>query len=911
MLIGREYEQQTIERLLAGARVGRSGALLLVGEAGIGKTSLVEHSVAAATGMRILRASGVESEQHVPFAGLHQLLSSILATTAGLPGPHRETLSVALGLQPGHVAGPFDVGVALLGLLSRLAEEEPSLLAVDDAHLWDRSSSAALAFAGRRLIVDRIALLVSSRPADTPLLDAGLETLSIQGLDADAVRGLLLSRDAGAAATDELADRLHAATLGNPLAVTELVGDIEDLLRVSPESPLPVPEALGRSYLRRVRALDPVTQDMLLVAAVANGDLGVTSRAASALGIRRTGFQTAEEAGLVHLGPGTVRFQHPLVRAALYGAAAPEARRRAHRAVARTLPAGDVERRAWHLAEATVGIDDEVADLLHAVGERCLTRGAHAVSATAFERAALSTSREGRAAQRFLAAGRAAWLAGQVSRSEELLARASRLALAPGLRAEIDGLRGDIALRTGSVLRARDVLVAAAEHLGPTDPDAAVTLLGDAVTACHYLADGRAALGVVDLIDGALPRCRTSRARILGDLGAGIGQVLAGHPGGPDRIRRAVDAVQAVAEVGDQMRPAWTVLGPLFLRESGRGRDLAEQAATALRRRCALVTLPTLLFHVARHDATTDRWEQSVTEYAEGITLARETGQTTDLALCLAGLAWVRARTGREEAARRDAAEATTLATRHHIHLARICAAFAIGELELALGRPDAAATELQSLCGFLTGIGFQDVDFSPEPELAEALHHLGRAEEAIAMARDFHARARVKSQPWSLARAERAMALGEGPGAETRFRTALDLHAATRDGFELARTELALGAALRRERRRVDARAPLRSALATFNRLGARPWAETAALELAATGETPLRAGDDELDQLTSQELQIARLLGEGRTTREAAGALFLSPKTVEYHLRHVYTKLGIRSRAELAERLQVTSGS
>jgi DNA-binding CsgD family transcriptional regulator len=594
----------------------------------------------------------------------------------------------------------------------------------------------------------------------------------------------------------------------------------------------------------------------------------------------------------------------------VYAAAEPEERRRAHRAVASTLPPGDVERRAWHLGEATVGIDDEVADLLELVGERCLARGAHAVSATAFERAALATSREESAARRFLAAGRAAWLAGQVERAEELLSRASRSAVADALTAEIDGLRGDIALRAGSVERAREVLVGAASVLDTTDPDAAVALLGDAMTASHYLADAAAGVEIVGLIDRALPRCRTSRARILGELSAGIGQVLAGHPDGPERIRRAVDEAPAPDDPDDQVRPAWTVLGPLFLRESGRGRDLAEQVATALRRRCALVTLPTLLFHIARHDATTDRWEQSVTEYSEGITLARETGQSTDLTLCLAGLAWVQARRGREEEARRHASEAAELAQRHQIHLARICAAFAMGELELALGRPEAAVAELQGLSEFLAEVGFQDVDLSPEPELAEALHHLGRTEEAVAVALSFHGRARAKSQPWSLARAERACALCEGGAGEARFRRALELHGATRDGFELARTELAFGAVLRRERRRVDARPVLRSALATFNRLGAMPWAEIAAVELAATGEAPLRAGEDELGQLTSQELQIARLLGDGRTTREAAAALFLSPKTVEYHLRHVYTKLGIASRAELAAHLRSSGG-
>ncbi len=908
MIIGREDEQQTIDRLLSGARTGQSGTLLLVGEPGIGKTSLLEHATDHAEGMLVLRAFGSEQEQNVAFAGLHQLLSPVLSTLARLPAAHGDTLAVALGLREGQVGGRFAVGVALLDLLTHLADESSLLVAVDDAHLWDSSSAEALGFVGRRLLVDRIAVVVSSRNEASPLLEAGLDTLKVRGLDQTAVQALL-TREGGAPASPELARRLHATTRGNPLAVVELARDVEALNRISPEAPLPVPEAISRSFLRRVSALGIATQQLLLVAAVADGDLRVTTQAASLLAGQGAGpsleveLAEAEGADLVRISPGRISFQHPLIRAAVYSTADPHERRRTHHAVAQALPEGDLERRAWHLGEATVGVDDAVADLLDAVGLRCHARGAHAVSATAYERAALLASSADLSAPRFLAAGRAAWLAGQVPRAQTLLARATQMTADPSLKAEIDGVRGNIALRSGSLESARSVLTEAASELAAPDPDAATLLLSDAVYACLYLADANAGLDLARRIDELLGRCTSDQTRIQGNLSAGMALVLAGEGGGTQRITAAVQDVLTLPDVpDDQVRPSWMVLGLLFLRDSGAGRSLAEDDVAQLRQRCALVNLPTLLSHAARYDSSTDRWDAAVAGFDEGITLARETGQSTDLTMCLAGLAWLQARMGRETLARRHAAESMELSRRHHIRMCEVWALFALGELELALGRAEEAVTRFEMLLRFLDDIEFRDVDVAPAPELAEALCHLGRNDDAVRVAEAFLVRAAVKSQPWSMARAERALGLVGGLEGQAHFLRALELHEATPDSFEQARTQLAYGAVLRRERRRVDARPLLRAALATFDRLGAHPWADRAGVELAATGETPHRRGHDELDLLTAQEMQIARLLGEGRTTREAAAAMFISPKTVEYHLRHVYTKLGIGSRAELS---------
>ncbi len=361
----------------------------------------------------------------------------------------------------------------------------------------------------------------------------------------------------------------------------------------------------------------------------------------------------------------------------------------------------------------------------------------------------------------------------------------------------------------------------------------------------------------------------------------------------------------------DVLHSSWLVVGPLFLRESSTGRKLVRDAVDDLRARAALGGLPRLLFHIARDGATTEHWARAESDYTEGIGLARELGQTSDLAVSLAGLAWLEARLGRSAAALAHAEEARGLSAERRIHLGAAWAAFAVGDLELGRGRPAAAAQRYADLEAWLGRIGVLDVDLSPAPELAEVLLLLGRADEARAVAAGYSERAQAKGQPWARARAARAAALlVPEHELDDAFGAALELHQLTLDVFESARTRLAYGARLRRARRRVDARPALRAALTTFESLGARPWADAAAGELRATGESATARGTTGFDELTPRERQIAVLLAEGRTTREAAAALFLSPKTVEYHLRHVYTKFAITSRADLAERLGNVTG-
>jgi DNA-binding CsgD family transcriptional regulator len=354
----------------------------------------------------------------------------------------------------------------------------------------------------------------------------------------------------------------------------------------------------------------------------------------------------------------------------------------------------------------------------------------------------------------------------------------------------------------------------------------------------------------------------------------------------------------------DPARPDWTIIGTLFLRESGTGRDLIRRVVEEQRARTALGALPNLLFHTARDDATSDRWRSALSSYDESIALARETRQTTDLAVSLAGLAWLQARMGLTDESTANAAEAVTLGTQHDIMLAQVWAKFALGDLALATGDTGEAIRHYLGLQSMLRDICFGDVDVAPGPELAEAQLRHGEPVAAKQTAHEYFRLACEKGQPWALARAHRAVAMNTTDSGEqtAHFERALEFHDHSPDSFEEARTRLSFGGALRRAKSRVAARPQLRLALAGFDRLGARPWADLAANELEATGERARRSGDGRLGVLTLQETRVAQMLGTGRTTKETAAELFLSPKTVEYHLRHIYQKMGIRSRSQLS---------
>ncbi|MDN5765068.1 MAG: LuxR family transcriptional regulator [Humibacillus sp.] len=901
MFIGRGTERRTIERLLAGARLGDSGVLVIVGEPGIGKTSLLELARTGAAGARTVSARGVEEEREVAFSGLHQLFAPLLGEIEDLPAPQAEALAVALSLRSGATPERFAVGAAVLGLLSRAADEQALVVVVDDAHLLDPSSAQAIAFAARRLVTDRVAVIAALRSGEqSPLL--ALPILRLGPLSVEDTRALLVI-DNKAPWEDDQLTRFHEATGGNPLAILELAGEAERLAAAPPSVPMPLTGKLLAAYSTRVRTLSTPARGVLLLAATDCHDLRALEVACTASGLTLAHIAEAETAGLVRLTGQAIEFHHPLVRAAVYGAAEPAGRREAHRLLGAAV--GELDRRAWHLAEAALGPDDAAAALLEAAAEDSARRGANAVAAAQFERSAVLKVERGGIGRTLARAGEQAWLAGASIRAVADLERALDLADTPVERAAVRGRLGAIAGRCGSLEQARDMLFTAADEAAPHDPDAAVLLLADAIDSCFYLCDTQSALRAARRITELNGPGVSATAARWGSLAAGVALIL-GETGdrGADLIRSAITQPLDASEEADQWRFRWPLVGPLFLRETGFARAVMATAVRTVRNRAAVGMLPFLLTLVARDDAGTASWADAEVGYTEAIQIARETGQLNDLALALAGLACLEARTGASDPSRAHASEARELAARNSAHLARLWTLHAAGDLAAASGDAAKAAEAYSSLAAALADLGVKDPDLWPGAELVECHCRLGDEVRAAQVARDFMTAARAKGQPWALARARRATALTAQPAAaEEEFEGALTLHDQTPDLYEAARTRLAYGAWLRRSRRRVDARPLLHAALETFELLGAQPWAESAAAELEATGQTVMRRGSSVLGGLTPQERQIAVLLAAGQTTREAAVGLFLSPKTVEYHLRHVYLKLGIHSRDDLTK--------
>jgi len=908
MLVGRAQAQREVEALLAGARLGQSGVLVVRGEAGIGKSALIEDAVARATGLRLLRACGSEAERELPFAGLATLLRPVLDQIESLPAPQAEALGVALALREGTAADRFAISAGVLTLLTRVGEERPTAVVVDDAHLLDRPSADALAFVARRLIADPLLVLVALRPDETDAWD-GLPVLDLGRLDDTTAREVV--RASRHALTEEQTGRIVELAAGNPLVLRTLADRPDSLAALPPGLPLAASEHLSSvataAFGMRVERLDPDLAGAVRVVAVAGEDLATVGRTCAVAGIPIEGLAAAEEAGLIETGPDRVAFVHPLARTAVYAATPAAVRRRLHELVAGILPPGDADRRAWHLSAATLGPDESVAAELDAVARRAATRGAYAVAASASERAALHSDTSESAGHRLLAAGEAAWLSGDDPRATAVLAEAGRHTTTRELRARVRAVTGLAAARSGRLGQAYTELLGAADEAGTDVVGEALVMYAEVVEVCYYLLDVTAATAVADRLESLLSEPGVAaragaRSEAIASIAIGIARTLEGASG-IEHLRRGVELLAALPLDQHRARSAWEVLGPLYLRESDAERDLVQRAVSERRAAGSIGELPHLLFHLARADATGDRWERAEAAYGEAIAHARESRQATELAANLAGLCWLHARQGRVAECQAVGAEAGA----HDVHSVTAWVGFAFAELDLSRGAVAEAVDGFESMAGLLADRGVGDPDLSPVPELVEARIRRGDEIGADPTVAAYLARAEVKGSPWSLARAARVRALlSPDADVDVAFEAALAQHALTPDRFETARTRLLYGERLRRMRRRADCRIQLRAAMEDFERLGAQRWSDVASAELDASGLHVRRRETGPVVDLTARELQIALLLADGQTTRQAAASLFLSPKTVEYHLRHVYTKLGITSREELAARMR-----
>ncbi|MFI6925304.1 AAA family ATPase [Nonomuraea spiralis] len=897
MLYGRSAEISAIDQVIARAREGSGGAAVLRGEAGAGKTALLDAACARAGGMRVLRTTGVESESDLAFAALHQVLWPVTGSLGALPEPQRLAVGAALGLAAGGAGDRFLVAAGALSLLAEAAAPDGLVCVVDDFQWVDRASADALLFAARRLGTERVAMLLAVR-GDAPVKGVPL-TVDVRGLAEPAAAELLESRHG--ALPVRVRRELVTLTGANPLALGEIAARLTPA-QLAGREPLPDPLPGGaRLFGDRVAALSAPARLAALIA-TAETDLTTILHATTHLltptpashdavgpeggeeagavaadpadGARRA-VAELEEVGLVEVVGAGVRFRHPLVRSAVHEAAAPAEIRRVH-AVLAELTADD--RRAWHLAGAAMGQDERVAAELVAAAGRARDRGGYGAAATALARAAELTPGPRDRAVRLKDAAVAAWLGGRPGQAESLLAEAREHAGADAVLAmEIARLRGRFELNSGNAAEAVRVL-AAGESLD---------MLADASEAAAYVGDTAA---VVEL--GR--RAAAHPEGFLRDTVAGIGLTLDGDPAGPALLRRAL---ARSGELEDAAGYLWATAAASQLGESDLAGEMTDRAGRVARVSGMAGQLPVVLEFVATAERLAGRLARSQAISEEGLELAREAGYTNTVAAHLANLAVLAALRGEQEPCERQAREALAIALPHRVGLRAGVAAYALALLDLCLGRYAAAHDRFTAIAAAGPGAGHPAVAGRTAPDRVEAAVGAGDEAGALAAVEAYERWAEHAATPES--RALLARCRGLAGAGEDAFGEALRLHT---NPFEAARTALLLGERLRRGQRPGEARAHLRTAWETFERAGARPWARRAQEELRAAGESGQAPPAAVLDALTPQELRIAGLVADGLSSKQIAAQLFLSPRTVEYHLYKIYPKLGIGSRTDLA---------
>ncbi|MGY1636908.1 helix-turn-helix transcriptional regulator [Geodermatophilus sp. SYSU D00742] len=895
LLLGRRSERMRLDDALAGARTSRSQVLVVRGEPGVGKSALLSWAAQQAGTARCLRAAGVGSELDLPFAVLHQLLLPVVDRIEALPPVQADALRGALGLGPARGGDRFLVAVGVLSLLAEVAVESGVVCLVDDAQWADPASVGALVFAARRLEAEGVVLIAATRaPGGDAFAAAGLPELVLGGLDPQAADALVAARAPTAA--EPVRRRLVEGTGGNPLALVELPGVLTpgQLAGLEPlPDPLPVGTGIERVFADLAAQLPVPTRRLLVLAAADDtGRLDVIGRAAAVCGLDTADLATAEARGLVRVTGDRVEFRHPLVRSAVYQDAGHAGRQAAHRGLAAALDgAEDVDRRAWHLAAAAVAPDDAVADLLESSAQRARARSGPAAAAAALRRAATLTGAPDRRGRRLVAAAEASWAAGWPARALQLLDEGGPLLRDPDQRASLRGLRGLIELSGGSPDTAYPLLVAAAQEAA--DRSAALAHLALAGEAAS-LAGGERAVELGRLVGQLVPGAAGDGEPVV-DLLTGVADLCAGEWGdGTARLRRVVSRAGQAEDPLTLLRAGQAAL---LVGDEVAARRFYLRAQATVRRTGTIGLLATTLNRLAFSYAQSGLLDDAVTTCQEGLRLARELGQqsaTADVVLALVA-AW----RGDEESCRRHVRDATAQAEAHRLGAVGAGASWALGLLELGLGRPEEALVRLAPVVA-RRGLSHPGVALWATPDLVEAAARAGRPEDGRAALQRFGGWARRAGTPWGLALARRGAAQLAG-GDPVGYEEALEQHDAATRPLDEARTRLSYGETLRRLRRRVDARVALRAAAEAFDRVGAVPWADRALAELRATGETLGRRQATDWARLTPQELQIARLAAGGASNPEIAVQLFLSRKTVEYHLHKVFTKLGLGGRSEL----------
>lgn len=899
MLVGRDHEQQVVHELLDAARGGRSAVLVVRGEPGIGKTALLGYAEERADGMTVLRSVGIEAEHELPFAGLHQLMLPCLDLMDRLPAPQAAALQGAFGLGFEQVQNPFLVALGLLSLLAEGCERCPLLCLVDDAHWLDRPSQQALVFAARRLVAEPVAVLVAARSGELHEFRAeGLQQLELRGLDDAAAGELLRSRLERPAAGDVLSMLLSAAR-GNPLALVELPAGLSDRQLQGTEpivGPPPARGAVEESFRARVTALPENSRRALLIAAADQGsDLDTLERALERSGLPSSALHAARDAGLVQLN-GTVAFRHPLVRSAVYRSATQSERRAVHETLAAVLD--DPVRSAWHRALVTEGASEEVAAALDAAGGQAVARGAYATAAAAFERSSELSEQSPMKGRRLLWAAQTSFAAGRSSAAIALVERARPLLPDPVDAADLDVVRALVSLRKGAPAETFSMARSAATRLAGPAPERALEMIALMIWAAAH--GGWASSGAADafttlgLIEGGGLRREFLQVMLVASLTLLDGDAaLAG-----ERFDQALELADRVPS--DSMVTRLAGLICMWTASFVPARDRFRRVVAESRAAGLLSELAGDMPLLAISEICTGYAQPGLEAAAEGLELLRQLGYEQDEISYLALQAWISALTGKEEECREIAASAIQRGLATGVGWAVGEAHLALGLLELQLGNSHEALEHFEQM----DPGPFPPTMVLATPDFIDAAVRLGELERAHLALRRFEAWAPVSRGPLAdgmLVRCQAVLA-SDAEQADILFQDALRLHDLRIQPYDRARTQLAYGERLRRDRRRVEARTQLRAALDTFEGLDQPLWAARARDELRATGETARKRDPSTIDALTPQELRVARLVAAGATNKNVAEQLFLSRRTVEYHLGKVFVKLGVNSRLELA---------
>jgi DNA-binding CsgD family transcriptional regulator len=901
VLRGRDDERARLAALVTDAAHERAGAVVVHGEAGAGKSALLQEVIAGAADARVLRTQGLESESPLAFAALHRLLRPVQPLLDRLPSPQARALRVAFGQEDGTTVDPFLVALATLSTLTEAAEDCTVLCVIDDAHWLDEASADALLFAARRLQADRVAMIFAARDAEErTFTHDGVPRLQLGPLERQSAEALLLDR-VGHDLPTEVRDELLTQAGGSPLALVELPTGLTAAQLQGTEplpSRLPLTAGMERVFLERCRRLPEPVQTVLLVAAADDsGRLSTIRRAAALLGADARALSVAERSGLLLTDGDAVRVRHPLVRSAVYQAATGLERREAHRALAEALDGvGDGDRRTWHRAAAAEGPDEAVAAALEDAAAGTERRGGYVAAAAAYQRAAELTPDEQSRSARLYAAARNAWTGGQTAQARRLAEAARELAEDRVLRADIDRLRGRIGYTLGSAIDAHRILLRAARAVVADDPVRALEMAAVSTVLAVYGGDSG-----VSIEDAALPTdvvaTDTPRARCIKHLL--VGMTVAGRGNWAAAMTPLQEALTVGVGLGDPDLVANLGATALFV-----GDDPAASACfTAIVSEgrdsgagmLVLYGLPRLVFA----QLLAGQWTAAAGSANEALELSLSAGQQPMTGAPLALLGLLAARQGRPE-------HEGLLTRVEEVRATQPLGILAgpVGDvINWAKGTRAAADGDAAAAFHHLAQLRMPAIQRMAVVDRIDAAVRAGRRDDAAGWVHELTAFAQGTQWPWALAAVHHGLALLAGPAkAGSLFESALAHHADGGRPYDRARTHLAYGEFLRRSQRRVASRTHLRIALETFQDLHADPLVTRAAAELRASGETARKRDPSTLTTLTPMERQVAQLVSQGLSNKDVAAKCWISARTVEFHLRNAFTKTGVTSRGELA---------